>query len=39
MKGCQWAAWRPMISRSSSVISTAKVGRGAMSRKTKVLMG
>jgi hypothetical protein len=29
INGCQWAAWRPMISRSSSLMSRAKVGRGA----------
>ena len=36
--GCQCAAWRPMISRSSSLMSSANVGRGARSRNTKVLM-
>lgn len=38
IKGCQYAACRPMISRSSSVISRANVGRRACSRNTKVLM-
>ena len=37
IKGCQCAACRPMISRSSSVMSRANVGRGACSRNTKVL--
>src|SRR5262249_55730137 len=36
--GCQWAACRAMMSFSSSVKSTAKVGRGGISRITKVAM-
>jgi hypothetical protein len=38
INGCQYAAWRPMMSRSSSVVSRANVGRGALNLKTKVLM-
>ena len=34
--GRQWAACRPMISRSASVIVRAKFGRGAIKRSTKV---
>src|SRR5579862_1950013 len=36
--GRQWAAWRPMISRSDSVRLCAKSGRGAIRRRTKVGM-
>ena len=36
--GCQSAAWRPMIWRSSSVMSRANIGRGAWSRNTNVAM-
>src|SRR5215210_4048424 len=38
MNDCQYAAWRSITVRSSSVMSRANVGRGATSLKTKVLM-
>jgi len=37
-QGRQCSAWRAMISRSSSLMSSANVGRGALSRNTKVLI-
>src|SRR5215475_10963905 len=37
-QGRQCSAWRAMISRSSSLMSSANVGRVAVSRKTNVLM-
>src|SRR5205814_2986781 len=38
IQGRQWAAWRAMISRSSSLMSSANVGRGALSLNTNVVM-